>query len=63
MRIPKPCLVCLSIPQEKVTLALSIAISPTLVIDTSMERSLRVATTAWKPKNLNYFSKKFKIEF
>ena len=27
-------------------------ISPTLVIDTSMERSSRVPTTPWKPTNL-----------
>ena len=33
-------------------------ISPTLVIDTSMERSSRVLATAWKLKNLIFFSKK-----
>ena len=38
-------------------------ISSTLEIDTSMERSLRVPTAAWKLKNLNFFSKKFEIEF
>ena len=32
-------------------------ISPTLVIDTSMERSSWVATTPWKPKNVNCFQK------
>ena len=36
-------------------------ISPTVIIDTSMEKSSRVGTTPWKPKNLNIFSKKFKI--
>ena len=35
-------------------------ISPTLVIDTSMERSSRVPGTAWKP---NFFFFKFEIEF
>ena len=29
--------------------------SPTLVIDTSMVRSSRVATTTWKPRNLIFF--------
>ena len=38
-------------------------ISPTLVIDTSMERSSRVLQTAWKPQNLIFFSKKYEIEF
>ena len=39
-------------------------ISPTLVIDTSMERSSRVLGTAWKPQNLIFFfSKKSEIEF
>ena len=33
-------------------------ISPTLVIDTSMESFARVPTTSCKPKNLIYFSKK-----
>ena len=33
-------------------------ISPTLVIDTSMERSSWVPTTVWKPKNLTLFFKK-----
>ena len=34
---------------------------PTLVNDTSMEMSS--STTAWKPKNLIFFSKKVEIEF
>ena len=34
----------------------SINISPTLVIDTSMERSSRVPTTSWKPKKKKRFS-------
>ena len=38
-------------------------ISPTLVIDTSMERSSWVLGTTWKPKKLSFFSKKFEIEF
>ena len=38
-------------------------ISPTIVIDTSMERSSRVLATPWKPINLIFFSKKFEIEF
>ena len=38
-------------------------ISPTLVIDTSMERSSWIATTTMKPKNLILHSKKFEIEF
>ena len=37
-------------------------ISPALVIDTSMERSSQVTTTPWKPKNLNIFFLKFKIQ-
>ena len=37
-------------------------ISPTLVIDTSMERSSQVLT-AWKPKYSNFFTKKVEIEF
>ena len=32
-------------------------ISPTLVIDASMERSWQVATTPWKPKNVTIFQK------
>ena len=35
-------------------------ISPTLVIDTSTERSSRVGTATWEPI---FFSKKFEIEF
>ena len=38
-------------------------ISPTLVIDTSMERSSRVATTTWKPKYLIFFFKEMKLNF
>ena len=38
-------------------------ISSTIVIDTSMERSSRVATTTWKHKNLIFFFKKLEIEF
>ena len=36
-------------------------ISPTLVIDTSMERYSRSSTTPWKPKNLIFFLLKFEI--
>ena len=32
-------------------------VSPTLVIDTSMERPSRVLATPWKPKNVNFLKK------
>ena len=32
-------------------------ISPTLVINTSMERSSRVSATPWKPRNVKFFQK------
>ena len=35
--------------------ASGVVYGPTLVIDTSMERSSRVHTTAWKPINLIFF--------
>ena len=38
-------------------------ISPTLVNDTSMERSSRVLATAWKVGNPIFFLKGFEIEF
>ena len=37
-------------------------ISPTLVIDTSMDRSSLVLVQHWNPKNYNFFSKKFEID-
>ena len=36
-------------------------ISPTLVIDTSMEIKVFTSTTPWQPENLNFVSKKFEI--
>ena len=49
---------------EKRNHLIFVNISPTLVIDTSMERSSRVPTTAWKLKNFIFFySEKFEIEF
>ena len=70
VRIPKPCLsvrpsvrpsVCLSVcphPQKRNPLSF-VNISPTLVIDTSMERSSRVLQHG-NPK-IWFFSKKFEI--
>ena len=71
MRIPKPCLsvrlsvclsVCLSICPypEKRNHHSFVNISPTLVIDTSMERSSRVLRHG-NPKIGFFFSKKFEI--
>ena len=47
-------------PEKKNHLSF-VNISPTLVIDTSMEKSSRVLGTAWKPRN-EFFSKKFEID-
>ena len=61
VRIPKPCLsVCLY--PEKRNHHSFVNISPTLVIDASMERSSRVLQHG-NPKTMNFTSKKFKIEF
>ena len=64
MRIPNPCLsVCPSVcphPEKKYHHSF-VNISPTLVIDTSMERSSRVLHQPWKPENLNFCSKKLEI--
>ena len=38
-------------------------ISPTLVIDRYINGKVFTSTTAWEPKNLFFFSKKFEIEF
>ena len=76
VRIPKPCLsvcpsvrpsvhlsVCPSVrtPRKEIDRHSFVNISLTLVIDTSMERSSRVLATAWKSKNLIFFSKEFEI--
>ena len=60
MRIPKPCLSVCPYPEKRSRHSF-VNISPTLVIDTSMERSLRVLQHG-KPK-IRFFIKKFKIEF
>ena len=69
MRIPNPCLfvclsVCLSICPypEKRNHHSFVNISPTLVIDTSMERSSRVLQHG-NPKNWFFFQKSSKFEF
>ena len=69
MRIPKPCLsvcpsVCLSVcphPEKRYHHSF-VNISPTLVIDTSMERSSRVLHH-WNPKIWFFFQKSSKFEF
>ena len=40
-----------------------VKISPTLVIDSYINGKVFMSTTAWKPKNFNFFSKKFENEF
>ena len=66
MRIPKPCLVCpsvhLSVPRE-INHPSFVNISPTLVIDTSMERPSRVLQHG-NPKKFDFFPQKSsKFEF
>ena len=65
MRIPKPCLsVCLSVcphPEKRYHHSF-VNISPTLVIDTSMERSSRVLQHG-NPKIWFFFQKSSKFEF
>ena len=73
MRIPKPCLcvrlsvrlsVCLSVIcpyPEKRNHHSFVNISPTLVIDTPMERSSRVLHHE-NPQKFHFFSKKFEIQ-
>ena len=56
MRIPKPCLSVCQYPKKRNHSGF-VNISPTLVIDISMERSSRVLHTALKPKRLNFFKK------
>ena len=53
--------VCPSVrtPRKEITIASSIS-APTLVNDTSIERSSQ-STTPWELKNLIFFSKMFKI--
>ena len=58
VRIPKPCLfICLSVPPEKRSHHSFVNISPTLVIDTSMERSSR-ELQQWNPKIWFFFFQK-----
>ena len=59
VRIPKPCLSVCPHPEKRYHHSF-VNISPTLVIDTLMERSSRVLYHG-NPKILFYFSKKFKI--
>ena len=61
MRIPKPCLSVCPHPEKRNHLNF-VNISPTLVIDTSMERSSRVLHHG-NIKIGFFFSKKFEIEF
>ena len=59
MRIPKPCLSVCPHPEKKNHHSF-VNISPTLIIDTSMERSSRVLHHG-NPKIWFFFSKKFEI--
>ena len=59
MRIPKPCLSVCPHPEKRYHHSF-VNISPTLVIDTSMERSSRVLHHG-NPKIWFFFSKKFEI--
>ena len=59
MRIPKPCLSVCPHPEKRYHHSF-VNISPTLVIDTSMERSSRVLQHG-NPKIWFFFSKKFEI--
>ena len=59
-RIPKPCLSVCPYPEKRNHLSF-VNISPTLVIDTSMERSSRVLQHG-NQKIWFFFSKKFEIE-
>ena len=61
MRIPNLCLSVCPYP-EKRNLNSFVNISPTVLIDTSVERTLP-STTAWKPENLNFFQKMSKMNF
>ena len=63
VRIPKPCLsVCLSVcPHPEKRYHTFVNISPTLVIDTSMERSSRVLHHGNPKIWFFFFSKKFEI--
>ena len=61
MRIPKPCLSICPYP-EKRNHPSFVNISPTLVIDTSVERSSRVLQHG-NPKIWIFFPKKFEIRF
>ena len=61
VRIPKPCLSVCPYPEKRNHL-IFVNISPTLVIDTSMERSSRVLYHG-NPKIWFFFSKKFEIVF
>ena len=59
VRIPKPCLSVCPYPENR-NHPVFVNISPTLVIDTSMERSSRVLQHG-KPKNWFFFSKSLKL--
>ena len=59
VRIPKLCLSICPYPEKRYHHSF-VNISPTLVIDTSMERS-SLNTSPWKPENLNFYSNKFDI--
>ena len=61
VRIPKPCLSVSPYPEKRNHPGF-VNISPTLVIDTSMERSSRVLHHG-NPKIWFFFSNKFEIEF
>ena len=61
MRIPNPCLSVCPYPEKRNHHSF-VNMSPTLVIDTSIERSSRVLHHG-NPKKLIFFSKKFEIEF
>ena len=65
LRIPKPCLSVRPYPEKRYHPSF-VNMSPTLVIDTSMERSSRVLVTVLQHENPNIwisFQKKVEIEF
>ena len=61
MRIPKPCLsVGLSVPQEKKSP--SLLWYQSYISNWYINGKVFTSTTAWKPKKLNFFSKKFEVD-
>ena len=60
MRIPKPCISVCPYPEKRNHHSF-VNISPTLIIDTSTERSSRVLQH--ENQEIGYFSKKFEIDF